>query len=646
MSMVHHGQQIPMIPEHYYERFLSVNHYFDPEVKKAEFKIAVRRHTFNSFISLINGDHPLERQWRSSISKENLSHLKIIFALDFLSEFTEEYNVPLKGGNNLKQLFNSYINSICKLRDYRHQHSEESIGLLKEFMDEPDFIRFKASLIQSSYSPFPKEQINLLEKIIQEIENNLVRPVYSEKEISMLKDSLETFKNILASFETVKADFHKIWADSLRIIPGLEYDQWLEEKWVKDKTPKISQSLKKDLELGFEKLKKGLPKGSLESKRMSGLEPDKFFEEKYLTKIINEIQEKLNRPGQSREVISRLSSDLHFCKKNLYHIRRKKVKYQEKNERNLYEIKFINGKAYIHKNHPHFSFLTKIPLPAGQSRFNLRSTIFDSKIYDLYRNNPQIARWMAQNLVDENYLPIDTSKISPALTGAPNQEAIFVINDNKIYIGFPLASVFHHSSFFKGEKIDSAGTLKIINGDVRRVSNNSGHYRPTEEDHKKTLFFLAEKAKAISQENKQFEMDIYKNSSSYRLGNQESLEYLSVVLEQKPAQNEIEANAMVSVKKFVKQLKESLKVQPESPSPDSSLESSSPALSSAEPESSSPSHLNQEVESQIDREGKALITNSKGIAFFHSPERVEALKYKSESQKQVDNYEHSIHPMA
>jgi hypothetical protein len=38
---------------------------------------------------------------------------------------------------------------------------------------------------------------------------------------------------------------------------------------------------------------------------------------------------------------------------------------------------------------------------------------------------------------------------------------------------------FHHSSFLSGAKVRCAGMIKVVNGKVRLLSNDSGHYRPT-----------------------------------------------------------------------------------------------------------------------------------------------------------------------
>ena len=40
---------------------------------------------------------------------------------------------------------------------------------------------------------------------------------------------------------------------------------------------------------------------------------------------------------------------------------------------------------------------------------------------------------------------------------------------------------FHHSSFVAGAAVRCAGMIRVINGKVEMISNNSGHYRPSEE---------------------------------------------------------------------------------------------------------------------------------------------------------------------
>jgi hypothetical protein len=48
----------------------------------------------------------------------------------------------------------------------------------------------------------------------------------------------------------------------------------------------------------------------------------------------------------------------------------------------------------------------------------------------------------------------------------------------RLYIGIKQSGAFQHSSFLHGARISSAGIIKIKDGQLRRLSPLSGHYRP------------------------------------------------------------------------------------------------------------------------------------------------------------------------
>lgn len=61
-------------------------------------------------------------------------------------------------------------------------------------------------------------------------------------------------------------------------------------------------------------------------------------------------------------------------------------------------------------------------------------------------------------------------------------ELIVVIDRyGRMYAGVPKTGEFHHSSFFAGHGVASAGVIKIKNGIITAFSNNSGHYGPHQE---------------------------------------------------------------------------------------------------------------------------------------------------------------------
>ena len=56
---------------------------------------------------------------------------------------------------------------------------------------------------------------------------------------------------------------------------------------------------------------------------------------------------------------------------------------------------------------------------------------------------------------------------------------IFVADTNfRLYIGYKQSGAFQHSSFLHGSRILAAGQIKVKDGQLRRLSPLSGHYRP------------------------------------------------------------------------------------------------------------------------------------------------------------------------
>ena len=67
-----------------------------------------------------------------------------------------------------------------------------------------------------------------------------------------------------------------------------------------------------------------------------------------------------------------------------------------------------------------------------------------------------------------------------------NQELMYVIDVyQNVFVNFEVTeesdneiTIFHHSSFLRGAPVICAGKLKINNGELTFISNNSGHYFP------------------------------------------------------------------------------------------------------------------------------------------------------------------------
>ncbi|MEU7633518.1 hypothetical protein AB0C34_26675 [Nocardia sp. NPDC049220] len=64
--------------------------------------------------------------------------------------------------------------------------------------------------------------------------------------------------------------------------------------------------------------------------------------------------------------------------------------------------------------------------------------------------------------------------------GRRKRRAIFVMDaDGNFYASlFGKRRVFQHSSFFAGEPVAGAGVIQVVNGELRMLSDDSGHYLP------------------------------------------------------------------------------------------------------------------------------------------------------------------------
>jgi hypothetical protein len=92
-------------------------------------------------------------------------------------------------------------------------------------------------------------------------------------------------------------------------------------------------------------------------------------------------------------------------------------------------------------------------------------------------------------LNDETRKPY-VATVNKGVISGPNVKngtLIFVIGpDNKIYAGSKARAArgqlgaFNHSSFFSGGPVKAAGTMEVAGGAIVEVSNESGHYSPTE----------------------------------------------------------------------------------------------------------------------------------------------------------------------
>ncbi len=89
-------------------------------------------------------------------------------------------------------------------------------------------------------------------------------------------------------------------------------------------------------------------------------------------------------------------------------------------------------------------------------------------------------------------LPYDTRGYDSALINSKNSGlAIYVVSpDQKLYAGESVFGKFHHSSFLGGAPVLAAGELRCEDGRLVRITDQSGHYRPSRRYAFNFLLFL------------------------------------------------------------------------------------------------------------------------------------------------------------
>ena len=129
----------------------------------------------------------------------------------------------------------------------------------------------------------------------------------------------------------------------------------------------------------------------------------------------------------------------------------------------------------------------------------------------LYISNPEVTERYALNIIcnDDGRGQIRDVDGDPVKTGSEGW--IFVLRDNVMYGAKKVTSLsghskqrFHHSSFFGGKAVASAGIIITDDdGYLTRLYPHSGHYRPSEAHMQRMLFFLHRKGVGLGT----FEMD-------------------------------------------------------------------------------------------------------------------------------------------
>ena len=145
---------------------------------------------------------------------------------------------------------------------------------------------------------------------------------------------------------------------------------------------------------------------------------------------------------------------------NLYDTMKRTLEEHKGDKRAFFEAmqtEFTNSphipNEMVHKNFQSVSYLD------ATEREAYKLTIRDGKLY-------------------QNDVPFDTSQV---LSKNIQGEVAFVITADGEFLAAPhKGGEFHHSSFMSGERVVAAGMMKVVDGKIITMDNNSGHYKPQE----------------------------------------------------------------------------------------------------------------------------------------------------------------------
>ncbi len=150
--------------------------------------------------------------------------------------------------------------------------------------------------------------------------------------------------------------------------------------------------------------------------------------------------------------------------------------------------------------YPFFMFLEGTPVCLGENKQNsseIRSVRYDRKVTKLRLVSfkptlEAVSLGDAQNTVNstQGYVAAPLKAIS---SDSRDMAAFAWGTDKNFFICEHVEGGFHHSSFFSGGVVRCTGMVKIVNGKITEISNNSGHYKPPIENLAKLVAYLHKK---------------------------------------------------------------------------------------------------------------------------------------------------------
>lgn len=126
------------------------------------------------------------------------------------------------------------------------------------------------------------------------------------------------------------------------------------------------------------------------------------------------------------------------------------------------------------------------PTYIGEDRVGFSSWLRRREDGAVNSNSPQVIYLTPEQQAASTVRVVNGRLIGPkgedASTAAAVKTVIFVIDSNgNLILGEPSAGRFHHSSLAGGRPVRMAGELTFdVQGQVKAISNNSGHYKPSD----------------------------------------------------------------------------------------------------------------------------------------------------------------------
>jgi hypothetical protein len=153
-------------------------------------------------------------------------------------------------------------------------------------------------------------------------------------------------------------------------------------------------------------------------------------------------------------------------------------------------------------------------------RKNLRRVNIENHLLRWDKDNRQVAHSAGTSNLDNSL--VDTTALPVNALGNAGA-AIYVLSaEAHLHISAQLEDVRHHSSFLAGGNIACGGEIRVTQGNITWMSNNSGHYLPNVKHFLQVLHFLHKKGA-----NMNFQVEnVVDSRGNYNPGNPQTIDQM------------------------------------------------------------------------------------------------------------------------